>query len=48
MVEPSAGLFSNWDHLKSKQLAHEPPDIYLDNHIFDLKFSPASNVLALG
>jgi hypothetical protein len=26
----------------------EPPDIFLDDHIMDLKFSPNSNVLALG
>lgn len=26
---------------------HEPPDIYLDNHIMDLKFSPSCNMLAL-
>lgn len=29
-------------------LRHEPPDIYLDEHIMDLKFSPVANVLALG
>lgn len=27
---------------------HEPPDIYLDDHIMDVKFSPNANVLALG
>lgn len=26
----------------------EPPDIALDDHIMDLKFSPVSNVIALG
>ena len=26
----------------------EPPDIFLDNNIMDLKFSPTANVLALG
>lgn len=29
-------------------LKHEPPDIYLDEHIMDVKFSPVANVLALG
>ena len=32
----------------SKTLVHEPPDIYLDDHIMDVKFSPNANVLALG
>ena len=26
---------------------HEPPDIYLDNHLMDLKFSPVCNMVAL-
>lgn len=26
----------------------EPPDIFLEDHIMDLKFSPNANVLALG
>ena len=26
----------------------EPPDIFLDDHIIDLTFSPVANVLALG
>ena len=26
----------------------EPPDIFLQDHIMDLKFSPTANVLALG
>lgn len=26
----------------------EPPDIFLDDHIIDLNFSPAANVLAVG
>ena len=26
----------------------EPPDIFLDDHIIDLTFSPCANVLALG
>lgn len=34
-------------HYKNK-LRHEPPDIYLDDHIMDLKFSPVANVLAVG
>ena len=29
-------------------MSFEPPDIYLDEHIMDLKFSPSANVLALG
>ena len=29
------------------ELRHEPPDIYLDKHIMDLKFSPVCNMLAL-
>jgi len=28
-------------------LKHEPPDVYLDDHIMDIKFSPVANVLAL-
>lgn len=28
-------------------LLHEPPDIYLDDHIMDIKFSPVANVLAV-
>lgn len=32
----------------SKTLKHEPPDVYLDEHIMDVKFSPVANVLALG
>ena len=31
----------------STPLAQEPPDIYLDQHIMDLKFSPVCNMLAL-
>jgi hypothetical protein len=33
---------------QTRTLVHEPPDIYLDDHIMDLKFSPVANVLALG
>ena len=33
---------------ESRTLSFEPPDIYLDNHIMDLRFSPVANVLALG
>ena len=29
------------------ELVLEPPDIYLDAHIMDLKFSPSCNMLAL-
>ena len=29
-------------------LKHECPDIYLDDHAMDLKFSPTCNMLALG
>jgi hypothetical protein len=32
----------------SNTLKHEPPDIYLDDHIMDVRFSPVANVLALG
>ena len=31
----------------TNELRHEPPDIYLDSHIMDLKFSPVCNMLAL-
>jgi hypothetical protein len=30
----------------SYTLVHEPPDIYLDDNIMDIKFSPVGNVLA--
>ena len=29
------------------ELSQEPPDIYLNDHIMDLKFSPTCNMLAL-
>jgi len=32
----------------TRPLLTEPPDVYLDDHIFDLKFSPKQNVMALG
>ena len=32
---------------RSTSLRHEPPDIYLDDHVMDLKFSPVANVIAL-
>jgi len=25
----------------------EPPDVFLDDHVMDMKFSPTANVLAL-
>ena len=31
----------------SNPLRHEPPDIYLNDHVMDLKFSPSCNMLAL-
>ena len=32
---------------RTEPLAHEPPDVYLNSHVMDLKFSPAANMLAL-
>jgi len=32
----------------SENCVLEPPDIFLEDHIMDIKFSPTSNVLALG
>ena len=44
----SRSLFSAKNPKESqKTLVHEPPDIYLDEHIMDVKFSPVANVLAL-
>jgi len=40
-LAPNAGTVT--DH----ELVLEPPDIYLDAHIMDLKFSPSCNMLAL-
>ena len=37
-----ASVVNNVDELR-----HEPPDIYLDQHIMDMKFSPVCNMLAL-
>ncbi len=28
-------------------MKHEPPDVYLDEHAMDVKFSPVANVLAV-
>lgn len=44
----SRSLFTAKNAKESRTLTHEPPDIYLDEHIMDVKFSPAANVLALG
>ena len=33
---------------KQESCILEPPDIFLDDHIMDLKFSPNANVIALG
>ena len=33
--------------MNEAELRHEPPDIYLNQHIMDLKFSPTCNMLAL-
>ncbi|CDW71936.1 wd repeat-containing protein 55 [Stylonychia lemnae] len=30
----------------NQQLKHEPPDVYLEDHIMDIQFSPVANVLA--
>jgi WD40 repeat protein len=38
--------FSQGERGHSEDVTTEPPDVYLDNHVFDLKFSPTSNVLA--
>ncbi len=35
-------------YVEPSTLRHEPPDIYMDDHIMDIKFSPNANVLALG
>jgi len=44
----SRSLFNAKNHKEShKTLVHEPPDIYLEEHIMDIKFSPVANVLAL-
>ena len=32
---------------QNKDLLHEPPDIYLEDHIMDIEFSPTANVMAL-
>lgn len=44
----SRALFSAKNAHYTKTLTHEPPDIYLDEHIMDVKFSPVANVLAVG
>ena len=36
------------DQVEQYELEYEPPAIYLDDHIMDLQFSPAANVLAVG
>ena len=37
------------DFMKQQEECNlEPPDIFLDDHCMDLKFSPTANVLALG
>jgi hypothetical protein len=44
----SRQLINSKDSHQASTLKHEPPDIYLEEHIMDLKFSPVANVLALG
>lgn len=39
------GLLSN-PNINDSEMLLEPEDIYLDSHIFDVKFSPTLNVLA--
>lgn len=39
-------LFSNNVENKNEQLSQEPPDIFLKDQIFDVKFSPTANVIA--
>lgn len=41
-------LFTGNKASQARTLTHEPPDIYLDEHIMDVKFSPVANVIALG
>ncbi|CAI2370080.1 unnamed protein product [Moneuplotes crassus] len=40
-------LFSENYKPQDEELRHEPPDIFLKDQIFDVKFSPTANVLAL-
>jgi len=44
----SGSAFSNEFMSHAETCILEPPDICLDNHIMDLKFSPNANVIALG
>lgn len=45
----SAGAPANLAFMQHKSsCALEPSDIYLDDHIMDLKFSPCANVILLG
>jgi WD40 repeat protein len=39
-------LFSNNYRAEDQELRHEPPDIFLKDQIFDVKFSPTYNVIA--
>jgi len=39
-------LFSNGFQPKNEEVTQEPPDIYLTEQIFDVKFSPIANVIA--
>jgi len=43
-----SGTGSEQFMLQKSTCVLEPPDIFLDDHIIDLKFSPVANVLALG
>ena len=36
------------DHVTNHTLKHECPDLYLDNHAMDIKFSPTCNILSVG
>lgn len=39
-------LFSEKFKAEDQELRHEPPDIFLKEQIFDVKFSPTANVIA--
>lgn len=47
--EPARHLVSHdaAPYVTSHSLKHECPDIYLDDHAMDIKFSPACNLLAV-
>ena len=50
-INSSSSLVDEDTHIFMQQHSTcvlEPPDIFLDSHIMDMKFSPTANVLALG